>query len=247
MMRSAFKSFSPLTTRLIARRYLVDTILTPISRFLSILNVLIGQQVEEYASFKSVVTRVWAKVFIIQHFEDSIKATKSTKRVVYFFFDDKNEQKKTAVSLPRAIIHKLLVAPPALVRKHVTSHYRALRNAIYNTFATLWKILISITNDTRLDGVYYIIHALDECESRSCAQILRQFARLSHSSQHNFLKVICTGCPYSHIQAELSTFPMIHLERERKEDNTNRDIRLLIITPELEVGRLADNWQYSGA
>lgn len=156
-------------------------------------------------------------------------------------------KRKLLFPSPRAIIHKLLVAPPALARKHVTPHYRALRNAIYDTFATLWKILISITNDTRLDEIYYIIDALDECESRSCAQILRQFARISHSSQHNFLKVICTGCPYSRIQAELSTFPIIRLEGERKEDNTNRDIRLLIIASELEVGRLTGNWQYNRA
>ena len=76
--------------------------------------------------------------FLVDVFETEVKTTGSKAEVVYFFCSDRDENRRTAVSLLKAIIHQCLRSAPDMVGKHIVPTYKALGDQLYSSFATLW-------------------------------------------------------------------------------------------------------------
>ncbi|KAI9760710.1 MAG: hypothetical protein M1840_002218 [Geoglossum simile] len=184
--------------------------------------------------------------FLVDVFETEVSTRKSKGAVVYFFCSDQDENRRTAVSLLKAIIHQCLRLAPVMVRKHVVPTYKALGDQLYSSFATLWDTFSAIVSDSPLDRVYCIIDALDECKEDSRNQLIQQIGHYFERKRRegvqpysqNKLRLIITSRPYDSIRIQLFPFMVIHLEAEGEEEAINCDIAVFINDEIEELSKL---------
>ncbi|KAL4778905.1 nucleoside phosphorylase domain-containing protein [Aspergillus varians] len=132
-----------------------------------------------------------------------------TKVLAYFFCDSSSEKHRTAVSILRGLIYALVRQCPLLV-KFLLPKYRERKENLYTSFDALWNILMEMGQDCAVE-IYCIIDALDECESDSQQDILRQ---IDHSSRGQSTTdsasfhphILITSRPYPEIGEYLSHF-----------------------------------------
>lgn len=156
--------------------------------------------------------------------------------MLYFFFDDKYNTQKSALSCLRSLLHQLIQFVPALI-SHAMPHYRSRGDNLVQSLGTLWEIFCAAIQDyDRLQGVYLVVDALDECEEASMGQLLKLFedhfnSRLSDCSNTPFLKVLATSRPYAKIERLLQPCEpsfCIRLKTKKNEKKINGDIVLFI-------------------
>jgi hypothetical protein len=176
--------------------------------------------------------------FLLEKVEKSLKEQGLCQyhHVLYFFFDDKYDTQRSAISCLRSLLHQLIQLVPALI-SHVMPHYHSLGNNLVQSLGTLWEIFCAAIKDRdRLQGVYLIVDALHECDEASRGQLLKLFedhfnSRLSDCSNTPFLKVLATSRPYEEIKRLLQpceTSFCIRLKTENSEEEINGDIVLFI-------------------
>jgi ankyrin repeat protein len=162
-------------------------------------------------------------------------------RVLYFFCDDKHEDKRTFHAILRGFIHQLLQTDTVrMIEKYVKP--RLFEQKVHGSLATLWDIFISIIAD--IDGTTtLIVDALDECEEITRGYFFMHFrgwfAKPKIKGCKGSLKIIFTSRPYESIRAEVLVFPSSTLQRlkaESEEELINRDISAYV---DIEVDRLA--------
>jgi hypothetical protein len=172
--------------------------------------------------------------FLLDSVEDSVKTQGLARKqpVLYFFFDDKYDKQKSAVSLLRTLLHQILEQLPALI-DHVMPYYISQGTNMVESLGTLWKIFRAVTTDRKyLDGVYVFVDALDECDETSRENLLSYFEQhfndISKDSDSTFLKVVATSRPYPRIEHSLPSDFCIRLKTEDAEGRINEDISSFI-------------------
>ena len=110
------------------------------------------------------------------------KADFGTPNLSYFFFQNTNAALRNATAALRSLIWMLLVEQPHLV-SHVRKKYDGAGPSLFrdgNSFFALSEIFQSMLGDSSFSPVYFIVDALDECDSTNAG--LDEFIRLISTS-----------------------------------------------------------------
>ncbi|KAI5793483.1 hypothetical protein FPQ18DRAFT_258174, partial [Pyronema domesticum] len=84
------------------------------------------------------------KTVISRFLMDSIKASLKSQglkrqHVLYFFFDDKYDTQKTALSLLKALLHQIIRLSPDSIR-HFMPEYLSYGDGVVHSLGTLWNV-----------------------------------------------------------------------------------------------------------
>jgi len=127
----------------------------------------------------------------------------------YYFCDNKDDKRNTAIAIIRGLLLQLLRQRPLLF-KHIQEDYDQMRDRAFDNFDALWRILLKILADPNAGQIYLLIDALDECDksSRGFRQaFLASLAELFSTQQRSGImnvKLLITCRPESDILDELN-------------------------------------------
>ena len=133
-----------------------------------------------------------------------LAARSSQMTLIYYFCDDKFEGRRTATAILRGLLLQLLRQRPILFN-HIQSHFDISRDSLFTNFHALWRIFVSIIQDSEAGKVFCLIDALDECEKESRQLFLTDFTKLfSQLSQKTVVKFIVASRRENDIEESLS-------------------------------------------
>jgi ankyrin repeat protein len=127
----------------------------------------------------------------------------------YYFCDNKDDKRNTAIAIIRGLLLQLLRQRPLLF-KHIQEDYDQMRDQAFDNFDALWRILLKMLADPNAGQIYLLIDALDECDKSSCGfrqAFLTSLAELFSTQQRSGLmnvKMLITCRPESDILEELN-------------------------------------------
>ncbi len=128
----------------------------------------------------------------------------------YYFCDNKDDKRNTAIGIIRGLLLQLLRQRPLLF-KHIQEDYDQMKDRVFENFDALWRILLKMLRDPHAGQIYILIDALDECDksSRGFRQaFLENLAELfpieqGKGSENIDVKLLITCRPESDISDEL--------------------------------------------
>ncbi|KAN0081738.1 hypothetical protein V8E54_003036 [Elaphomyces granulatus] len=139
--------------------------------------------------------------FLVDELESATQKTPDMA-FAYFFCDNKDENRKSAMSILRSFISQVL-RQTGLFR-HIENDFKQKNDFLAN-FDALWRIITSILRDSRSGNVFLLIDALDECDGESRKDLLRALKSLFKSSDIPMkLKIVLTCRREDDIQAKLN-------------------------------------------
>ncbi|KAH0533932.1 hypothetical protein FGG08_007454 [Glutinoglossum americanum] len=167
--------------------------------------------------------------------------------LVYYFCDNKDEKRNTAIAILRGLLFQLLRQRPQLF-KYILADFKIQKEALFaaSSFDALWRIFTAILQDRDLNTVYCVLDGLDECEEKSLELLLKKFrdffSQSGHTSSTSSFKLITTSRDLPRcIKTELYGFPRVRLDPD-SDDDVNSDIRRYIT---YKVDELAEIGGYS--
>ncbi|GKT61435.1 nwd1 protein [Colletotrichum tofieldiae] len=120
---------------------------------------------------------------------DELEATCPQGRLLsYFFCQATDMQFNTATAVLRGLIFMLLDQDPSLV-SHIEKQYDVAGKALFedvNAWQAMSEILTNMLHDSKLQGVWLLVDALDEC-STGLEQLLDLIAETSQSTSAKWL------------------------------------------------------------
>ncbi|KPM42707.1 hypothetical protein AK830_g3870 [Neonectria ditissima] len=92
----------------------------------------------------------------------------SNRTFAYFFFDDKNQERRTPTTLLRSLIWQLLLQNNELFR-HIQPDFEKHESGrvfedLLDNLSALWRMFEAMLRDQRAGEVFILIDALDECD-----------------------------------------------------------------------------------
>ncbi|KAK4085044.1 uncharacterized protein Triagg1_34 [Trichoderma aggressivum f. europaeum] len=159
----------------------------------------------------------------------------------YFFCNAKDNTRNNAVAIIRGILFQLVEQKKELIR-HILPRYEVQKEQLFsqNSFETVWKFFLEMTNDLGNSQATCIIDGLDECEPISLELLLKNLKKITSTSPR--LKIIVLSREYPQIfGALLGQFPRIRLDPDAKTE-VNRGLEQYIST---RVAELSESKQYT--
>ena len=171
-------------------------------------------------------------IFLAEELEQTAKRTQD-RLFLQYFCDNKDEKRKTAVSIIRGLIFQLLQSCPKLF-DHILPSFRIQKDSLFtgSAFQTLWRIFESMVCDPIIGTAYCILDGVDECDETSLEIFLNKFvALLSVKTKrlpvcHLNLIIVSREFP-DFIPELLSSFPHIRLDPDAG-TKVNDDIQIFI-------------------
>ena len=123
----------------------------------------------------------------------------------YYFCDNKDEKRRTAIVIIRGLLLQLLRQRPVLFR-HLQAVYDQMKDHVFTNFDTLWRILLNILKDPQAGEIYILIDAMDECEETSQQMFLSCLKKLTNAPQGSsvlHVKFLMTCRPNPEIEESL--------------------------------------------
>ncbi len=128
----------------------------------------------------------------------------------YYFCDNKDDKRNTAIAIIRGLLLQLLRQRPLLF-KHIQEDYDQMGDRAFDNFDALWRILLKMLADPNAGQIYLLIDALNECDksSREFRQaFLENLAELfpieqGKGSENIDVRLLITCRPESDISDEL--------------------------------------------
>ncbi|PWW75226.1 NACHT-ANK domain protein transcript variant 3 [Tuber magnatum] len=162
--------------------------------------------------------------FLVKHLKTHSNAT-----ICYFFFKDDSDEQKNATFALCAILHQMFKKRNSLVR-FAEKEFKANSSKFAQEVDTLWNILVKAVAEGGCGDVICVVDALDECEERTQAQLMRLLANLSGSQSSDVaLKLVVTSRPYHGIERGLgSGVTTIRLKGEDEIEAITADVARVI-------------------
>ena len=184
-------------------------------------------------------------IFLAEELERIAKHSPNVSLLQYFC-DNKDEKRKTAVTVVRGLIFQLLQSRRKLF-DYILPGFKIQKESLFtdSSFETLWRIFKSMVCDPILGTTYCVLDGLDECDEASLELLLRKFATLlsaksnESSACHLNLIIVSRDLPDC-IPELLSSFPRIRLDPDA-DTEVNDDIHRFI---ENKVKDLSEHRQY---
>ncbi|RFU30781.1 hypothetical protein B7463_g5552, partial [Scytalidium lignicola] len=128
--------------------------------------------------------------FVVEELQRTVKENNSVV-LIYYFCDNKDEQRRTPIAILRGILFQLLKRRPELF-KLIEDDYKIQKASIVTKLDTLWRALDRMLQSLVDDKVYILIDALDECEESSRGDFLALLGELGEVAN---VKILITGRP----------------------------------------------------
>jgi ankyrin repeat domain-containing protein 50 len=109
------------------------------------------------------------KTMISSFLVDELKRQSSAITLAYYFCDNKDGRRNTAISILRSLLWQILKEKPMLF-KHAKDDYDEMKDKLselVKNLDTLWRIFQNILEDHDSKDIIVLVDALDECESSS--------------------------------------------------------------------------------
>ncbi|MCJ1398835.1 hypothetical protein MMC11_002036 [Xylographa trunciseda] len=153
--------------------------------------------------------------------------------ILQYFCDNKDEKRRTAVTIIRGLIFQLLQSRQKLFN-HILPSFKIQKESLFlaSSFETLWRIFESMICDPILSTTYCVLDGLDECDEASLEVLLGKFAGLlsattnDSSACHLSLIVVSRELP-DFVPELLLGFPRIRLDPDA-DIEVNDDIHRFI-------------------
>ncbi|KAH7133696.1 hypothetical protein EDB81DRAFT_949989 [Dactylonectria macrodidyma] len=159
--------------------------------------------------------KTFMSIYLSRHFE-LLSDEQTDTKVLFFFCDNKNETRNTAVNVLRGLLYQLIMHQRNLL-DIVLPQWKIQSANLFqgHSLNTLWKFFEEMVNKVHAKTVYCIVDALDECEASSLSSLLRKFEILGKSARPYpaKMKLICLSRRYPEdIPAALSSFLALKLD-----------------------------------
>ncbi|EWG55786.1 hypothetical protein FVEG_17593 [Fusarium verticillioides 7600] len=172
--------------------------------------------------------KTFMSIYLSKHLE-AISKKESGVVTIFFFCDNKDESRNTAVGILRSLMYQLISHQPSLINTIIPQWKQQKQRLFQETsFTSLWKLFEDIIVKSEYKTIYCVIDALDECEAKSLSLLLRKFERLSqgHLDSSPKLRLVCLSRRYpENIPEALLLFSKMELDTM---DARNEDINQFI-------------------
>lgn len=125
--------------------------------------------------------------YLIAYLQSSMEDDSSKTNLCYFFFKEGLEEQDNASSAVSVLLHQLYTWQHPLIR-HALPKYLSTNRRVFNSFSSLWKIFIDSLCDSTANETICVIDGLDECETKSLAQLLKGIANLFEKTPSGTVK-----------------------------------------------------------
>ena len=171
-------------------------------------------------------------IFLAEELEQTAKRTQD-RLFLQYFCDNKDEKRKTAVSIIRGLMFQLLQSCHKLF-DHILPSFRIQKDALFadSSFEMLWRIFESMVRDPLIGTAYCVLDGLDECDEPLSEALLNKFAALLSAKTNRLpachLNLIIVSREFPDFLPELlGSFPHIRLDPDA-DTEVNDDIQLFI-------------------
>ena len=171
-------------------------------------------------------------IFLAEELEQTAERTQD-RLFLQYFCDNKDEKRKTAVSIIRGLMFQLLQSCHKLF-DHILPSFRIQKDSLFadSSFETLWRIFESMVCDPLTGTAYCVLDGLDECDETSSGVLLKKFAALLSTKANRLqachLNLIIVSREFPDFIPELlSSFPHIRLDPDA-DTEVNNDIQVFI-------------------
>ncbi|KAK8207098.1 hypothetical protein IWZ01DRAFT_528767 [Phyllosticta capitalensis] len=151
-------------------------------------------------------------------------------QICYFFFKDGHTDSTSLKKALCALIHQLLCANPALIRKHAMAPFKKSGQALVESDLALWNLFLDIATDPVCNGVLCVLDALDECSDESLAMLRKLLDHSSARRKESHLRFFMTTRPYENITLEFQDQEDLRIPGEADDlsGKISQDISLVI-------------------
>ena len=143
--------------------------------------------------------------------------------MVICFCDNKDESLKTDQSVLRSLLHQLYTSKASLIR-HAMPSYKQMKEGVYHSTGTMWKILRATVKDVECGPVFCILDGLEECDSESQKCLLHNLSQVCYPpaqitadvypNRLDRFKILVTSRPWPYIERGFYGVPHIRLRSE---------------------------------
>ncbi|KFY21157.1 hypothetical protein V491_03116 [Pseudogymnoascus sp. VKM F-3775] len=174
--------------------------------------------------------KTFISIFLTKHLSESTP-------VIYFFCDNKDATRNTAVTVLRGLLYQLIGQCPRLLH-HIFTPWKVQQDALFNSnsFEGLWRIFQTMLEDIGTDLVC-VLDGLDEFADDSLTSLLHKIKILfTESPERHKLKLIILSRRHPEcLERTLSSFPRIDLDSDQV--SSQSDINFYITS---RVAQLAE-------
>ncbi|RAO73139.1 uncharacterized protein BHQ10_009151 [Talaromyces amestolkiae] len=188
------------------------------------------------------VGKTMLSIYITQELEKY----RAESLVLYYFCEGRDPKRNSPIQILRGLIYSLVQQRPALI-EHLLPDYEVQGDALFapEAIESLWRILMKMIGDRRVDHVYCLVDGIDECAATSMSQLehlLAKFQALSVAESATLNQSAREG-----IKTPESKFKLALICREQPEvipQRLSRYIRIRIGKPVDCNPRRSDNEQF---
>ncbi|OBT51052.1 hypothetical protein VE04_08733 [Pseudogymnoascus sp. 24MN13] len=147
------------------------------------------------------------------------KRLSESAHVIYFFCDNKDASRNTAVAIIRGLLYQLIDKYPRLLH-HVFTPWKIQQDALFNSnsFESLWRIFQTMLEDLDLGtDLICVLDGLDECADDSLPNLLQKIKILFTESieKHRLSLIILSRRHPECLERMLGSFPRIDLDSDQ--------------------------------
>jgi ankyrin repeat protein len=162
--------------------------------------------------------------------------------VTYFFCDNKDNKRNTAIAILRGLLLQLVQQHSKLL-EYIVPVFKVQKEALFgnSSFESLWRIFESMIRDSSIDSVFSILDGLDECDEDSLEIFIEKLKSLFSKSPTNRLKLIVVSRELPDcIPRAMSSFPHLRLDPD-SDHEVNNDLQQFIT---IKVNELSKERSY---
>ncbi|OBT84287.1 hypothetical protein VE02_07631 [Pseudogymnoascus sp. 03VT05] len=147
------------------------------------------------------------------------KRLSESAHVIYFFCDNKDASRNTAVAIIRGLLYQLINQYPRLLH-HVFTPWKIQQDALFNSnsFESLWRIFQTMLEDLDLGtDLICVLDGLDECADDSLPNLLQKIKILFTESveNHRLSLIILSRRHPECLERMLRSFARIDLDSDQ--------------------------------
>ncbi|EER27057.1 ankyrin repeat containing protein [Coccidioides posadasii C735 delta SOWgp] len=154
-----------------------------------------------------------------------------TGTVLYYFCDNQDEKRNTALAVLRGLLHQLLEQHPYLAQ-YIEKFFDGVETTSYTVsrFERLWRAFYTLLQNGGLNEVVCVVDGLDECEDESLKLFLDSLHSLFLGSKPlntRFKLLLLSRAQPTFIESKLGRFPRLDLDVDCRHE-LRRDVEKYI-------------------
>ena len=138
--------------------------------------------------------------------------------LAYFFCDNSNDKRNTALSIMKSLLYQILSRQPGLLSL-LRQEFAIQKDQLFSSTEAMWRILHNVLKNSSLREVYFVVDGLDECDVNALGGFLSllklpplQDPTDSQVDQFCKIKWLLTSRPEIYIKEHFARYLGIDLE-----------------------------------